>query len=742
MIGETFSHYKILEKLGEGGMGVVYLADDTDLNRNVALKFLPSPYTADGEMTVRFKREAQAAAQLNHPHIITVYEIGACEDQAYIAMEYVAGSSLRDVIKQGEMSIDSITDIACQLCDGLDEAHRAGIVHRDLKPENILLDPSNRVKIVDFGLARIRGATQLTRGASTPGTLRYMSPEQCQHREVDHRTDIWSLGVVLYEILVGRLPFEGEYEAAVMYSIVNDEPQSVTSIRQETPPNLEQIVRKALEKDPENRYQSMGDILAELKKTQPVSVGAPEPEKSIVVLPFVNMSPDPEQEYFSDGLTEEIITDLSHINDLLVISRSSAMTFKGTKKKIKEMAEEVNVRYVLEGSVRKAGNNLRITAQLIDATTDANLWAEKYSGTLDDVFDIQERVSRSIVDALKLKLSREEDQNIAGRTLQNIQAHECYLKARHEIWRCTEESLEHAFILLKEGMDIVGDNELIYSALGLAYFQYVNIGLRIEEKYLDKAEVYAQKAIELEANSSTALFVISMIYETRGNVRKALEYSKQAVIAGPNNPDALLGLAFLYSVIGKGSAARPLVERLMTIDPFSTLSRFGPMWLHLTEGRMDLVLESIQKLYELDPQNPAGRFWYAWALAANHRCEEAYDTFDQVIRDSSETIFADLSSLFKHALQGHTKDVIQAVHPELVRLAEIDHVFSWSMAECHALVDDKEKALDWLILTVQKGRIDYPFLNEYDPFLANIRGEERFKELMERVKVEWESFEV
>jgi serine/threonine protein kinase len=739
MIGRTISHYKILEKLGEGGMGVVYKAEDARLRRPVALKFLPADLTRDPEAKKRFVQEAQAASALDHANICTIHEIDETEEgQLFIVMAYYDGKTLRDKLQSESLTIEDATEISAQVAKGLSKAHAKGIFHRDIKPANLLITEDNEVKIIDFGLARLSGKSRLTKTHTTMGTTAYLSPEQARGEEVDHRTDIWSLGVVLYEMLTGELPFEGDYEQAVVYAILNEKP---ASIHTDIPDYLKQVIGKALEKDQNQRYQLIHELLDDVKSTATSTLTSTPQEKSIVVLPFENMSPDPDQEYFSDGLTEEIISDLSQIRDLLVISRSSAMTFKGTKKKINEIAKEVNVHYVLEGSVRKAGNNLRITAQLIDAANDAHLWADKYKGTLDDVFDIQEKVSRSIVGALSLKLSTEEDQNIAEKTLRNVQAYECYLKARHEIWRFTEESLEHALKLLKEGMDIVGGNELIYSALGLAYFQYVNIGIRIEEKYLDKAEAYAQKAIELEVNSSAALFLMSMIYETRGNVRKALEYSKQAVTAGPNNPDALMGLAFLYSVIGKGSYGKPLVERLMTIDPLSTLSYFGPIWLHLTEGRMDLVVEWSQKMYELDPQNPASRFWYAWALAANNRCEEAYDTFDQVIRGTPETIFAYLSLLFKHALQGHTKDVIKDVHPKLVRLAEIDHLFSWFMAECYALIDDKENALDWLVLAVQKGRIDYPFLNEYDPFLENIRGETRFKKLMERVKYEWENFE-
>jgi len=462
MIGKIISHYKIISTLGSGGMGEVFLADDTKLDRKVALKFLPSDYTSDKETNTRFKREAKAAAKLNHPNIITVHEIGEHDDKTYIAMEYVEGLSLREKITcvgakhsdedmQESRKIDSgnasplqtseIIDIASQICEGLSSAHKTGIVHRDIKPENILIDKSGRVKILDFGLAMVKGASKLTTDASTIGTLKYMSPEQYKNKEIDDRSDIFSFGIILFEMVTGELPFQGDYQAAIMYSVVNEEPKSIKSLRQDTPQNLEQIVNKALKKDPANRFQSMKEIMKELKKVPTIDTKESVTEKSIVVLPFEDMSPGKDNEYFSDGLTEEIITDLSHIHDLLVISRSSAMTFKGTKQTIPEIVKKVNVRYVLEGSVRKAGNSLRITAQLIDATTDAHLWAEKYSGTLDDVFDIQEKVSRSIVDALKVKLSPKEKKQIAERPIDNVQAYECYLRAMREMQRGTEDGI-------------------------------------------------------------------------------------------------------------------------------------------------------------------------------------------------------------------------------------------------------------------------------------------------------------
>jgi len=422
--------YKIIQKIGEGGMGIVYKAKDTQLDRTVALKFLSTDLTHDQEAKQRFFQEAKAAAALNHSNITTIYEIDEHQGQTFIAMEFIQGQSLKKKIEEGPLSLDEAKELAIQVAEGLKEAHDKGIIHRDIKPANIMLTEKGSAKITDFGLAKLSGGADLTKASTIMGTVAYMSPEQAKGEAVDHRTDIWSLGAMFYEMLTGKRPFEKDQEHALLYAILNDKPTPLSLLRSDIPSHIDQVIEKALAKKANERYQNIKELIQDLK----LSIAFPKTEKSIVVLPFDDMSPNKDNEYFSDGLTEEIISDLSQIHDLLVISRSSAMTYKGTKKKIKEIGQELNVRYVLEGSVRKAGNNLRITAQLIDAKNDTHLWANKYSGTLDDVFNIQEKVSRSIVDALTMKLSPEEDRRLTKRPIKNIQAYECYIKARQDIY--------------------------------------------------------------------------------------------------------------------------------------------------------------------------------------------------------------------------------------------------------------------------------------------------------------------
>jgi serine/threonine protein kinase/lipoprotein NlpI len=741
MIGKNISHYKILEKLGEGGMGVVYKAQDTKLDRIVALKFLPKHLLCNSEAKERFEQEAKAASALDHPNIATIFEIDEAEGECFISMAYIEGKSIKELLKEKSFTIEEILNIAIQMGEGLNTAHRKGIVHRDIKSDNLMLTNDGLVKIMDFGLAKLRGVSKLTKTGSTLGTVAYMSPEQARGEEVDARTDVWSLGVVMYEMITGQLPFKGEYEQALIYSILHEEPQSVISLRADTPLQLERIVRKILEKDKSKRYQSVQDIIPDLKQATALGIQLPKQEKSIVVLPFENLSPDPDQEYFSDGLTEEVISDLSKVHALRVISRSSAMTFKGTRKKVPEIARELDVQYVLEGSVRKVGNSLRIAAQLIDAESDAHIWAEKYSGTLDDVFDVQEKVSRSIVDALKLRLTPEEKQRMAERPIDNVAAYECYLRANHEIWRFREDSLDRAVQNLQNGIDIIGDNALLYSGMAWAYWQYVNIGAK-QEDYLARAKDYAKKALAMDPNFSKANVVLGYIYEFV-NQQEGIRYFKKALAINPNEPHALRRLAVIYSSdVGKPSAALPLIERYKKADPLNPDNYSLQGYSYFFDGQFGLALDQFRKWYQSDPENPAKEFFYALTLAYNNALNEVFSIIEKCAEADPNNVLSKFGLLLKYGLLKDREKAFQIMTPDFRKTCQRDGEWSYYVAEALALLDEKKEALDWLENAVNRGVINYPFINEYDSFLANLRGEERFRKLMERVKYEWEHFEV
>jgi len=731
--------YKIMGKLGEGGMGVVYKAKDTRLKRIVALKFLPAELTQDKEAKKRFIQEAQAAAALEHPNICTVYEVDESNEQTFIAMSYIEGQNLKDKLKDGPLAIDEAKEIALQVAEGLKEAHEKGIAHRDIKPANIMLTEKGQAKITDFGLAKLSWGVDLTKTSTIMGTVAFMSPEQAKGEKADHRTDIWSLGAMLYEILSGERPFKKNQEQALIFAILNDKPTPLSLLRSDIPAHIEQVIDNALAKKMSERYQNIQELIQDLKH----SIAVPKAEQSIVVLPFDDMSPGKDNEYFSDGLTEELISDLSLIHDLLVISRSSAMTYKGTKKKIKEIGQELNVQYVLEGSVRKAGNNVRITAQLIDAINDTHLWANKYSGTLDDVFDIQEKVSRSIVDALTVKLGTEEDKNLSKRPIKNMQAYVCYIKARQDINTFTKDGLDRAVHYLQDGLEIIGENALLYTGLGYAYAQYVNIGVGHEE-YVNKAEEYAKMALELELDSSDAHFVLGFLdLIFHGNAEKSIQHLKQARAIFPDDPNVLFWLTAGYGTNwGKPKEARQTYNRLNKVDPFNPFYYCGYVIDVMAEGRFDLPVEYLTKWIHREPQNPVGIFFSAQFLAYCNHFKEASTLVSKNARLDMKDMFTKLSLFVKYAIEGDKKRIKELLTVDFVKTARRDCQNSYFVSGLFALSGMKDEAFDWLENAVDRGFINYPFISEFDPFLKDIRSEPRFKKLMERVKHEWENFEV
>ena len=467
-----------------------------------------------------------------------------------------------------------------------------------------------------------------------------------------------------------------------------------------------------------------------------------KPEKSIVVLPFADLSPQKDQEYFCDGMTEEIITDLSHVRELLVISRSSAMTLKGTQKTVKDIGKELNVQYVLEGSVRKAGNDLRIAAQLIDAQNDAHIWAEKYSGTLDDVFDIQDKVSRAIVAALKVKLAPDEEHRIVDRPLTNVHAYDAYLRARQDIWRWSEPALERARLHLQNALEIVGENALLYVGLGTVYVTYAHAGIRMDEETYQKAEEYASKALRLEPDLALGYSLLASVAMARGQMKQSFRHAQRALAINPLEPDAL-GLLFMTSFpLGKTSSTAAYAARFVKIDPLSYLPHeclaLGP-W---AQGRFDVALGHCRTAYRLDPESYLSRWWLVNGLVGNRLFEEAESLLIPWSKEAPGNVMPMSMVFLLHAARGERTLALQNVTEEYRSVAWQDYWIPFTMAEGYALIGEEGEALRWLEHAADKGWINYPLLSEIDPFLANIRGEERFKKLMERVKYEWEHFEV
>ncbi|NQU85097.1 MAG: hypothetical protein HQ541_04990 [Mariniphaga sp.] len=477
------------------------------------------------------------------------------------------------------------------------------------------------------------------------------------------------------------------------------------------------------------------------EKSPTLSLNTAAPDKSIIVLPFENMSPEPDQEYFSDGLTEEIITDLSHVHDLLVISRSSAMTFKGSKQTIKKIANKVNVRYALEGSVRKSENNLRITAQLIDARSDTHIWAEKYNERMENIFEIQENVSRSIVDALKLWLTPEEERSLADRPIDNIYANDCYHKAKYEILRFSEESLERALVSLQTSLDLVGENPQLYAVMGYAHFQYVNAGIK-QEEHFEIAVDYANKALKLDPESAEANLTLALVSLINGNLQNGISHINIALSNNPNDPDILFWGAWIYFQVGKNSLMTQLVERALRVDPLNAMIFMTLGAIDYLEGRYKMTVENCLKAYNMQPDNPMVAWWYVMSLAYDGKNQDAISIVDKCLKSPIQNIMTQLSHFLKLTLQGDLDGISQLLTEDFLATARRDLQMSYHIATWYSYMGQIESAFEWLDNAVNRGFINYPLMNKVDPFLKNIRGKPRFKKLMKRVKKEWENIEV
>ncbi len=464
-------------------------------------------------------------------------------------------------------------------------------------------------------------------------------------------------------------------------------------------------------------------------------------EKSIIVLPFENISPDPDQEYFSDGLTDEIISDLTQIPNLRVISRSSAMTFKGSRNTIKEIAGKVNVRYVLEGSVRKSTDNLRISAQLIDSVNDSHIWAKKYSGTIEDVFDIQEKVSESIVNALKIKLSSTNIKKIQERPIDNVLAYDCYRRAYPRIMSYNVDNIELGLKLLQKGIDIGGENALIYAGMAFAYFQFVNAGIDREEN-IKKAEVFVQKAFNMNNELAEAHFVMALINSLSAKPDKAIDNIIKANACKPGDAEIMIWLALAYTFIGRSNAAKAIIDECVRIDPFNPMldSLIGRN--HFYNGRFDLAVDPLVAAYNLNPESEMNKFWKALILFYNNHAGEAYKFINRYTNEPARDSWTHLSILLKYVIKGEKDKLLLTMSHDFVRIHQLDPQSSYLISAFYSFLGEKEESLKWLEISVGGGFINYPFINEFDPLLGNIRGDERFRKLMQRVKQNWESYEV
>jgi serine/threonine protein kinase len=715
-------------------MAIVYLAHDVRHERDVALKVL-RPELATSVGGDRFLREIKIAARLNHPNILALFDSGQADGFLFYVMPYVEGESLRErLIREGELPGDQALRIIKDVAEGLGYAHELGVVHRDIKPANILLSRGHAL-IADFGIARAVssvGTATLTATGLSMGTPLYMSPEQAAgDPSVDHRADLYSLGCMLFELLAGKPPFSGPTAQAIMAKHLVDPCPSIRMIRDTVPVAIDAAIKRAMAKLPVDRFAS-AHAFAKALDAEPVD--AVQEIKSVVVLPFENLSPDPDQEYFSDGLTEELIADLSKIRALRVISRTSAMLLKGSEKDVPTLSRELNVRYVLEGSVRQAGRSLRIRTQLIDAATDTHLWAEKYTGTVEDIFDLQEQMSRQIVRALKVRLAPEEDEHLASRDIEDVEAYALYMRARQEFTRMTEASFVLAEQLVERAMARTGPNPLLITLGSEIAFALNDMGFRSTDEILDRGDALATQALALNPSFAEAHMAKGLIAWRRSAAPAAVRHLRKAVELDPGNAMAAWAAGYVLAEIGHTEEAREHGDRARALDPLFWPAQFGSCLADLCDGRVDSALAKVTTMRAVSGNAHPADLWQGVILMHAGRTQEAAESFATVAAAEAGAFSTTAACLGAWA-KGDREGILEALaEPSAQQLLSIDKEFSWMVSQALASLGHTEAALEWLSRTIEMGFINHRSFAEHDPFLSKLKEHPRFDALMDRAK--------
>ena len=658
MIGETILHYKILEKLGEGGMGVVYKAEDTKLKREVAIKFLPHHISSNDEDRKRFEIEAQAAASLNHPNITTIHSIEESDSEVFIVMEYIDGIESKGKIKSGSISINEAVDIAIQIADGLEAAHKKGIVHRDIKSGNVMITKDGKAKIMDFGLAKVGKGTQVTKVGTTVGTVAYMSPEQTRGEEIDNRSDIWSFGVLLYEMVTGKQPFKGDYDQALVYSILNEEPETAEI----SSTALRNIILKALEKEPVERYQKVSEMLADLieiknetltrtysrsseRKTQiqkkknkwfvPAAIiifiaflivayiyfnsrssvnNVSSEIKMIVVLPFENLGSS-EDEYFADGITEEITSKLSGLSGLGVIARASAAQYKNTNKSLDEIAKELGVGYILVGTIRwdKSGDvdKVRVNPELIRTSDGVQMWSEPYESEYSTSFKLQTQIASQVANAMDINLLQPEKKSLSTNLTENQEAYNLYLKGKDFLdYRNQEpQNKTTAERLFKQAIYLDPNFAAAYAGLSKAYSDMYWFYYDHSQKTIDLSKQAVEKSLELNPEFYGGYASLAWYYyHCKLDYDKAIENFHRSLDLQPNNYDALGGLGAVLRRQGKVEESIPFIERAMNINPLSAQAIFELGASYYWSKKYSMAIPLFQKSMSQDPSSPVSYY--------------------------------------------------------------------------------------------------------------------------------------
>jgi len=726
--------YDIEGTLGAGGMATVYRARDRRHDREVAIKVLHVDVAGSLEHD-RFIREIRLAASLTHPHILPLYDSGEADGILFFVMPIMRGQTLRDRLRdEGRLSVEAATRIAADVADALDYAHRHGIVHRDIKPENVLLHEGHAV-VADFGIAKAIAAAQetstLTQVGIMIGTPAYMSPEQAAGEELDGRSDLFALGCVLYETLTGEPAFSGSSAAAVIARRFVHTPPNITASRADVPTSLAALVEQLLARDVDTRPATAADVVAVLRNPS-----APEgafarpaapPAHSIAVLPFVNMSTDAENEYFSDGLTEEIITDLSSVSVLRVTSRTSSMQHKGSQKDLRATGHALGVRYLLTGSVRRAGPALRIAAQLIDATEDRQLWGDKYSGTIDDVFDLQERVSREIVAALGITLNADEDRRLGVRGLAHARAYELYLQARAEL----------------RGMGIASDRwvDLIDRAAAIEGNVPTLRGLRLwgevmklklgvgDPSRLGDIEREAHALVRVAPDGPWGYAALGYASLERGEMGQSIIWFRQAIERDLSDADSRYWLIAALGYAGLLSEAAAETAELLARDPLSAESLVASSIVPAFNGAFTESLAPIRRALAIKPDDFSGRWTLAYLLTLSGTLDAAQDAVDWMVGVAPDIPYVVQSNALLRLLRGDAAGGRALL--SVLDQTSFDAHLTFHIAEVFAMAGEIDRGMEMLELSVQKGFTPVDFIAKHSPFIEPLRSHERFAAIVD-----------
>ena len=754
MTGRTIAHYRILEKIGEGGMGVVYKARDAHLDRTIAIKVLPAEAMADAERRRRFVQEAKAASALNHPGIVQIYDINSDGGVDFIAMEYVAGKTLDRCI--GRLRIGEALKYGVQIADAIAAAHAAGIVHRDLKPANIMVTETGLLKILDFGLAKLTQPIQrevsgtgssmepLTGEGRIMGTVAYMSPEQALGQELDVRSDLFSFAVVLYEMATGTLPFRGSTLAALFDSILHKAPISPVRLKPDLPDELEHIVKKALEKDRKLRYQSSSDMRADLERLKRdldsgclVTSMAAEPVRipSLAVLPFANLSADKENEYFSDGLAEDIIDALTHVPGLRVMARTSAFAFRGKEQDVRKIGAKLSVENILEGSVRRAGNRVRVTAQLVKARDGYQLWSQRFDREMTDVFAIQDEISQAIVEKLRVQLAG--DRPLVKRHTENVDAYHLFLRGRHCMFRMTPESLTKSKEYLEQAIALDPNYALAYAGMAEYYFWSAHWAFKDPREALPKFKSAAMEAVSqddtlAEAHSMLGLALGPVGFDWAGAEREF----RRAIELNPASPIVRFYYGFFFlQPMGRLDEGSSQLQRAMELDPLSSLYNTLLAYLYYARGQCDLAIAQHRRAMDLDPSFFAPHWLLSAAYAHMGRLEEAIAEAQKACELSGRHALALGLLGLAYELSGRRSEA-RALLEELTTKCRTTYVPPTAMVAVYRGLGELDQTLGWLEKGVEERDLIVVCCLKSEPLTIPVQGHPRYQTLLRKMNLE------